>query len=213
MNDDTMHSPSDRAKERLGRAVAALPREIEPTADLFPAIRARIDAARVVPLGAGDGMVPAAVKDAASIRQPRPWRTPLIAAAVVCAVAGSAIMIRAGTRTAPIAAANAVAPEASHQSFTPAPEPRAAASSIAADYQMASDDLERVLHARLDRLSPTTAQTIRRSLAAIDEALAETRAALEQDPSSRDLLELLDSVYRQKLTLLRRANALPLRTT
>jgi hypothetical protein len=62
-------------------------------------------------------------------------------------------------------------------------------------------------------LSAATVQAVEESLRTIDRAIGEARAALEKDPASRDLMDLLDSVYRQKLDLLRRVNELPLRSS
>jgi hypothetical protein len=84
---------------------------------------------------------------------------------------------------------------------------------VCSRYDDAAGDLERVLHARRGQLSPTTVRVLDESLRAIDQAIREARAALEKDPGSQDMLDLLDSVYRQKLDLLRRANALPLRSS
>jgi len=88
-----------------------------------------------------------------------------------------------------------------------------AMNAVFSDYESAARDLERVLAERRGRLSPSTVRTLTESLSVIDRAIGEARDALRRDPASRDLFDLLDSVYRQKLDLLRRANALPLHSS
>lgn len=206
---DSKSSRDDRALDpRLARAIDALPPELEPPPEAFAAIRARIEAQRVVPMAGGPpNVTPSRF----------PWRASHIAAAAVLLVATSV----AGTwwvlRERP---ADAVAVGAATAS--PAPERAAAQTAtmgntamiaVFSDYESAARDLERVLNARRDRLSPATVRAVTESLTAIDQAIGEARAALRRDPASRDLFDLLDSVYRQKLDLLRRVNALPLHSS
>jgi hypothetical protein len=73
------------------------------------------------------------------------------------------------------------------------------------EYQQAVDDLARVLETRRESLAPETAATLQRNLAIIDAAIAESRAALEKDPNSRELTKMLSSTYDAKVQLLRQA--------
>ena len=50
-----------------------------------------------------------------------------------------------------------------------------------------------------------TVATLERNLAIIDAAIAESRAALENDPNSRELTRMLSSTYDAKVQLLRQA--------
>jgi hypothetical protein len=194
----------DPLPERLRSAIDGLAREIEPRRDAWPAIRSRIDADRVVPLRT-EGRAPR--------RAARRWP---IAAAAVLVIAASTVTMLASNRLH--------RPTADGTPFNSAVGGSAGASRVASDrrqlvadvcnsYDAAASDLQRVLVARRARLSPKTVQVLESSLRAIDQAIREARAALEADPASQDLMDLLDSVYRQKLDLLRRANALPLHSS
>jgi anti-sigma factor RsiW len=73
------------------------------------------------------------------------------------------------------------------------------------EYQAAVDDLARVLETRRSSLAPETVATLEHNLAIIDAAIAESRAALVNDPNSRELTDMLSSTYDAKVQLLRRA--------
>jgi hypothetical protein len=68
------------------------------------------------------------------------------------------------------------------------------------------------LRATLDQqratLSPATIRVLERSLATIDTAIAEARAALASDPANQTLVEILSANYEHKLELLQRATQL-----
>ena len=187
---------------RLRRAAEALRREVPPAGDPWPGIKARIDAARVVPMtGARRSRAPQVSR--------RRW---LIGAAAVLIVASSAVtsaVLRSRNPVPPAVAGGAepaaVARLAGHRG--------ALVAEVFSRYDAAARDLEGVLRTRRDRLSPATQRVLVESLRAIDQAIGEARAALDKDPASQDMLHLLDSVYRQKLDLLRRANELPLRSS
>jgi hypothetical protein len=204
--------PDDPRLDALQRAADDLPREVAPARDAWPAIRARIEAARVVPMGAPT----APPRHRTATR----WRIAAAAAVLVVGSSAATVLVMRGGANAP-ATATASSGDAS---AAPASNPsvalpgsggtaRPVALNIWADYDAASADLERVLQARRSRLSAATVQAVEESLRTIDRAIGEARAALEKDPASRDLMDLLDSVYRQKLDLLRRVNELPLRSS
>jgi hypothetical protein len=73
------------------------------------------------------------------------------------------------------------------------------------EYALATEDLERLLAERRDRLAPATVAVLEHNLALIDAAIAESRAALAADPANADLRALLWGAHRQKLELLERA--------
>lgn len=188
---------------RLRRAAEALPREVPPAHDPWPGIKARIEVARVVPISGGP--------QHGTPRTVRRWR--FIAAAAVLIVASSAItavLLRTRTPVAQTATGTA-APTAG--TLARQVSNRQLVSEVFSHYDAAASDLEVVLRARRDRLSPATQRVLEESLRAIDQAIGEARGALEKDPASHDMLDLLESVYRQKLDLLRRANELPLRSS
>ncbi|MFA6165092.1 MAG: hypothetical protein WC700_00610 [Gemmatimonadaceae bacterium] len=206
-------SPDDPRLDALQRAADDLPREVAPAAAAWPAIRARIEEARVVPMGA---QTPTARRRASSR-----WRLAAAAAVLVVGSSATTVLVMRSEADAPATAAapTAATTTAASPSTPGATSPgnvgaaRQVARSVWADYDAASVDLERVLQARRSRLSPATVQAVEESLRTIDRAIGEARAAFEKDPASRDLMDLLDSVYRQKLDLLRRANELPLRSS
>jgi CHASE3 domain sensor protein len=63
-----------------------------------------------------------------------------------------------------------------------------------------------------NQLSPETIRTVDRSLAVVDSAIAEARAALMSDPNNQMLIDLLSASYQRKLDLLRRTSELGSRT-
>ena len=79
---------------------------------------------------------------------------------------------------------------------------------LESQYSAASADLTDALEKARSRLSPETVATIERSLRIIDEALAESRAALARDPGNEALEQLVVAAWRQKVDLLRRAMAI-----
>jgi hypothetical protein len=83
---------------------------------------------------------------------------------------------------------------------------------VEARYVLATDALRESLDERQEQLAPATIRTVERSLATIDMAIAEARAALVRDPANAALSRLLASSYEQKVTLLRRASELPPRS-
>jgi hypothetical protein len=198
----TNNDHDDERLARLLRDAAELPREQAPHDDPWPFIKARIQAAQVIPIERMTTGTPR--------RRARPWRAAVAAAVLV--VASSAITLLA-TRGNDTNAVNAPPEPAASASLVAIGARRQLVTDVCNNYESAASDLERVLRARRDRLSPTTVQVLEQSLRAIDQAISEARAALERDPVSQDMLDLLDSVYRQKLDLLRRANALPLRSS
>lgn len=87
----------------------------------------------------------------------------------------------------------------------PATTAFAAFDAAEASYETAIADLERVLASRSGRMLPETAQALERNLRIIDEAIAESRAALERDPNSRELIQMLSATYDAKVKVLRQA--------
>ena len=75
-------------------------------------------------------------------------------------------------------------------------------------YDAAVAELERVLEAGRDRLDSTTVVVLEQSLATIDRAIAEARAALSSDPTNDYLSRHLSATMNQKVRLLREATRL-----
>lgn len=179
-----------RHRELLAR-LASLPRAISPGVDLRPEIHARILSEE---------------RSAASAERSRALhalRYPLAAAAVLLVVLSSSLTLWTS--------------DFLRRVDGPAAPPPAESASRAAlaefrdqemDYARATDDLQRALREQRDRLDPATVALVERNLRVIDRAIAESRAALQADPDSRTLQQLVLSTYERKLDVLRRAAAL-----
>ncbi len=126
---------------------------------------------------------------ASRIRAPRRRLLPALAAALVLMAASSAATVLV-LRHQPEAGAVAPLP------------------AIEADYIEQAAALSGVLGAERGRLAPETIETLERNLRIIDEAIAESRAALEADPGDPDLRLLLQASHQQKVALLEQATRL-----
>lgn len=62
-----------------------------------------------------------------------------------------------------------------------------------------------MLATRRGQLAPETVRTLETNLRIIDAAIAESRAALEKDPNSRELTQMLSATYDAKVQMLRQA--------
>ena len=82
----------------------------------------------------------------------------------------------------------------------------------ATTYSREIDRLRTIFVQNRTKLDPRTAAIIEANLKVIDEAIAQSKAALAQDPASRFLTEQLNSTLDKKLELLRTAALLPNRT-
>jgi anti-sigma factor RsiW len=193
------------ALRRLLDEVAALPAEVAPPRDLWAGIAARIEAP-----------APAAVEEKViPITRARGWRPPqwvqMAAAAVVLVVSSSLVTLQfAGSRgdAAVQPVAQAPVQQAPAQQAAPASPPITALAAFRPaeeDFETAIADLQRTLASRRGTLAPETVQTLETNLRIIDEAIRQSRAALERDPNSRELTDMLSSAYGQKMAVLRQA--------
>lgn len=172
-----------------------------PSRDLWPSIAERI-APRVLEL-------PARLSDAAPSRQPAAWTRWAAAAALVAVSVGGTwgvMQWRAGA--APDAATIAAIPG---QPTGPRP---ITVNRPSAEATLAGEvaGLEQALAQRERELDPKTVTVIQQSLAIIDRAIADARAALAADPSNPLLDQQLTRVLGKKVELMRRAAVLPART-
>lgn len=90
-------------------------------------------------------------------------------------------------------------------------DPTAAVSAVPAfeaDYVEQAAALSAVLGDERGRLAPETIETLERNLRIIDDAITESRAALEADPGDPDLRLLLRASHEQKVALLEQATRL-----
>ena len=72
-------------------------------------------------------------------------------------------------------------------------------------YRAAASELETLLAAQRDSLTPETIRLVEDNLRVIDAALGEARAALREDPANPALTDLVRSAYEKKIDLLRHA--------
>lgn len=165
-----------------------LPVEAEPSRDLWPQIRWRIEAAGT------------------SVREPARGRGitipvwQLLAAGIILAlISGGAVWaVMSGTLRGPVPVATAPA------SVT---GPGASVAGYAAydEYTDAVADLEMVVEGGRHVLDPGTVRILEENLAIIDRAILESGEALAQDPGSRTLRRLLSRTMRKKMDLLQHA--------
>jgi hypothetical protein len=172
MSRDDTTDPKDDADDAIdpafARAIAELPREIQPPRDLWPGIAGRIAPKRW-------------------------WARPgvSLAAAAVAIAIGSSALTAVWMDRAP------VAPVA------------VAADDWERDLDEASAELRAALASQRDELDPATLAVVDENLRIIDRAIEDTRRALASDPDDEALRRSLVAVSEQRITLLRRALALP----
>jgi negative regulator of sigma E activity len=169
---------------RLLDLASALPQEIRPRRDLWPAITARLESDDEPSRERGTR---------------RFWARPVwlaAAAAVLLAVASIVMQMREVKPGDPGAVPTSVAqPEVSGTGHAQQAE---------MEYIRATGQLMEALDARRDSLSPETRKAVDENLKTIDEALRQVREALEKDPGNRQLTLMLASTHQKKLDLLLR---------
>lgn len=187
---DEMH---DEARLReLREATDRLPREMDPPTDAWDAIRAQI---------ARDE---SGLSDSRGGKTIRIWqRSPFLIAASLLLVVGSSAITYVSTKG--VAPGPMPTPSGSVGSV-----PAGAVSALAQftgkenDYLRRVNGLVAIMESDEVELAPETIAKVKESLAVIDAAILEARAALARDPANRALIEMLESTYEMKLDLLER---------
>ena len=165
---------------------ATLPRDIQPPADLWPAIRERMQAPRKAD---GGRSLP---------RRAWVW---LAAAAILLIVASSTVttlILRGGDQ--PVATGHDE--QGAGDSLGDASQFR----TVSAEYDRMDRELAALLASQREKLQPETIEKVERNLAIIDQAIGEIRQALAEDPNNKALLQLLKASYGQKAALLRQVS-------
>jgi hypothetical protein len=156
--------------------------ESRPDADLWPAIASRTQPARATRISLS-------------------WMQAIAAGLALAVLSGGGVWIalRGGERAAPMA----------QGAGDTGPGGLIAVADFGdAAYESAVKDLREALDKGRNRLDPQTIQVLETNLAAIDQAIAEARAALSADPANVSLNNYLADVRRRKLALLRTAGEL-----
>jgi predicted anti-sigma-YlaC factor YlaD len=182
----------ERRLRALLARVAAMPREMSPSRDLWPGIAERIAAVR-----------PRAAAPVA--RRIWSWSPSLLAAAAAVVVALGAGLARVW----PPAAGRETATGAVHEAaWTTDPALLAAER----EYARATAQLMAALEARKASLPPETMAAVEKDLTTIDAALRQVRGALRQDPANAQLSHMLASTHQKKLDVLQRVVRLSTQT-
>ena len=222
--------------EGIRRNAASLP-PLVPSRDLWAGVSERIDA-RVIPLGAPGAVAGRTRRPAWLVPSLAAAALVIVTAGITHELTRAALtgtpVARGAVATARPAVAQpvvvAAVPNAVIQSTaSEAPErvvprkasPRASARFVSAEPTMSAEEpvftseiskLRKILHERRSQLDPATVQVLERSIAVMDAAIAQSRAALAADPGSGFLASQLNHSLEKKVQLLRTAASLPART-
>lgn len=180
------------AGDPLTEPIAAVPAEVPPPRNLWPAIEARIAAAPPARPGWTVTLTLPQLAMAATLLV-------AVSAAVSWVAFGSSRLETIPLQQPIVAVAEPV--DRQRPDVLPA-------NFADAQYEAAVADLERILQEERDRLDPRTVMVIERNLRAIDVAIRQARAALDADPANPYLNSHLADARRHKLDLLRRAASL-----
>ena len=190
MSDDMM----DESKLReLQEMTDRLPREMEPPPEAWDAVRAQIER---------DGaahMLPRAPRDTPL------WQRPefLIAASLLLVVSSSAVtynLSRDRDGVPPVAQTGERGGETAVRTVSTLTQFTGKEN----EYLRRVNGLVAIMESGDVELAPETIVKVKESLAIIDAAILEARAALARDPANRELIEMLESTYEKKLDLLQR---------
>ena len=165
----------ERVAKSLDEQLAVLPQAIEPPTDLWPAIDAAIQRPR---------------------RKHRSWPLALAAGLAVATVSAMLTwtVMRGPTAAPPAELAGSLPQPVTAVSFAPPQKPA---------YLKTRAAVEQTFRERLKLLSPASRTTIEANLKIIQDANGEIRRALEADPASPLLLQLLESTDHQEFDLYR----------
>lgn len=195
------------SRRALRDQAAAVPRSIEPDRDLWPDIRSRLKGQELVQRA--ERADPAGLSGRARRWRPRPLHAPatrstLAAAATVLLVAGGAALTVWLSGNGDPAGAPRSADRTGAGGRTE-PDPVALVAdwrSLEGEYVGAAEELQQALDEIGNELAPGTRRIVEDNLRVIDEAIAESRAALERDPANRELERALRAAWSSKVEML-----------
>lgn len=191
------------------KSARELPRSVLPPDDIWPELRRELNARKDLVLPTAE-TAPSTPKRSTSV-QSISWRMRAIlaVAAVVLIVVSSAVTALVLRRADPIADSGKIRDSGTAPVI---PVLRPDFVQAEAEYQRAIDELRLAVDTQRSQLNPETVRTIDHTLAVVDSAIAEARAALLADPNNQMLVDLLSASYQRKLDLLRRTSELGSRT-
>jgi len=209
----------DEAEERadeIALQAAALP-TLRPSRDLWPEIEARLGPARGRDnaLGVVRGAHRASGRAAWSGWFDQSFARPAAIAAFVLVVAGGTYVVTRWStagRPAPPSTTAAAGNPKSGQPTIGMTTRFVAKPTVEATYDQEIAALRTIVSQRQSKLDPRTRDVIRKNLAVIDQAVAESRAALAKDPNSGFLVDQLNQSLDTEIDLLRTAALLPTHT-
>jgi anti-sigma factor RsiW len=120
------------------------------------------------------------------------------AALVIMSLSGGAVWLASRTSAPDLASGTIVQSSGSARQVATQPL-------VEPEYPADIEGLERALEQNRAQLDPATVEVIERSLEAIDRAIDDARAALDNDPGNPYLHRQLDNTMRKKVDILRRA--------
>jgi anti-sigma factor RsiW len=164
-----------------------------PSADLWPALAARLGEAQVVALPTRTAATPR--RGFARFSLPELMAASLVTAAL--GAGGAWLALRPPAASPALVTAPTPAPSEPERALT--------VSLPDADYDAAVADLEQVLVDGRSRLDTATVRVIDESLARIDAAIEDARGAIQRDPANAYLTRQITANMRRKLNLLRTA--------
>jgi hypothetical protein len=190
---------SERQRDPLDEALASVPREVRPERDLWPGIRAEIEATAVV-------------RDASRPRVPAQSRWLQLAAGVLLIIGTSVTtyLVTRGSMQQQVANTLEVTPSPM-VTATPA-SVRFGHEVLGPDYVKARAELDKAFSKRLAALPPSARANVERNLAELRRAADEIATTLSEHPSDPLLQDLLMSTYHRELQLLANVGELPATT-
>jgi len=160
------------------------------------------------------GAVATAPAPAARIGDPPSTTGSTVGPTVVASTGGSTTSSRAATPNA--AARRAAAPRTTEDAPVQSARFASAGENVMRQtepvYDREIEKLRHIVKSRHTQLDPKTITVLEQSIAVIDSAIAQSRAALKKDPASGYLAKELNNSLEKKVELLRTAAMLPART-
>jgi hypothetical protein len=197
----------------LVASASVLPKSVVPPDDLWNDLRKSLEDRKEVVLPMS-GSVASGKTGSMHGQRPSGRMVTLLAAAAVVLIALSsgitALVLRNGTRHVAVQPAERIPVRAA--SMGPATLLPTGFQQTENEFNRTIEELKQAVDTQRGQLSPETIRTVDRSLAVVDSAIAEARAALLADPNNQMLVDLLSASYQRKLDLLRRTSELGSRT-